>query len=158
MRAIRCLKKMLLCLCLVLFSVSALVVVFPVAANAEEVMSWNARTPAGGRDFIDPNYFLRVATAVEWGSRTLFNSQVKTTTKTTTSVKVTQGESRTYGPGGTVISPEGELVLLDASGKPIQKGPTESYAFDSAIGQYFYFTPQLTESIVSQKTTPKRNP
>ena len=157
MRIIRCLKKMLLCLFLVLFSVSALVLVFPAAANAEEVMSWNARTPAGGSNFIDPNYFLRIATAVEWGSRTLFNSQVKTTTKTTTSVKVTQGESRIYGPGGFGFAADGELVLFDSKGNPIKKGPTESIAFDNALGQYFYFSPQLTDSIVKQKTKPDKN-
>ena len=158
MRVISCLNKMWLCFSLVLFSVSALVAIFPATANAEELMSWNPRTPAGGREFVDPNFFLRVAAAVDWGSRSLFSAQVETTTTTTTEVDVLQGENRVYGPGGTVITTEGELILLDGNGNPIKKGQSQSIAFDNSINQYFYFSPQLTSTSTIQVSTPKKNP
>ena len=159
MRVMSRLNKMWLCFSLILFSVSALVVVFPAAANAEG-MSWNPRTPAGGREFIDPNFFLRVAAAVDWGSGSIFSSQVevKTTTTTTAGGEVIQGESRVYSPiGRSSVTLEGELVLLDINGNPMEKGSTQSLAFDNALNQYFYFSPQMTSSstTVTQSTKPE---
>jgi hypothetical protein len=162
MRVISCLNKMWLCFSLVLFSVSALAVVFPASANAE-AMSWNPRTPAGGREFIDPNFFLRVAGVVEWGSLSIFNTaaEVEITTTTTAEGEIIQGESRVYSPIGRFgVTLEGELVLIDSDGNPMQKGPTQSLAFDNSISQYFYFSPQMTSSTttVTQKSKPKKNP